>query len=341
MKATGKIVRLLSLGALILLSTKLQAQDPQFTQFYSAPLYISPSMAGGTPGGRAVLNFRDQWPSIPNAFITTAASVDYSIYAYYSGVGLSVLHDQAGTGQLARSQVALSYAYFPPKINRYWQIRPGLQIKYGRSSLNYSKLTFVDQLYTGSASSIEELTIKPANYIDAAASLLAFSERNWVGITVDHLTQPNQSVLEEGESIIPLTTRVYGGTRFSTNNRFGRYDEESLVIAFHYKAQGKYDQFDLGAYFYKRPIIIGMWYRGLPGLKQPPGGYLNHDMLALLIGYKNDFFHIGYSYDFTMSKLVNSSGGAHEISFIYLFMQNIQLKAANPRRSVPCAKITL
>ena len=55
------------------------AQDPEFTQFYAAPVYTNPAMAGtGTcnGGGRVALNYRNQWPSLPGTFITTSASYD-------------------------------------------------------------------------------------------------------------------------------------------------------------------------------------------------------------------------------------------------------------------------
>lgn len=44
------------------------AQDPEFTQFYAAPVYTNPAMAGTgscNGGGRVVLNYRNQWPSLP------------------------------------------------------------------------------------------------------------------------------------------------------------------------------------------------------------------------------------------------------------------------------------
>ena len=46
-----------------------------------------------------------------------------------------------------------------------------------------------------------------------------------------------------------------------------------------------------------------------------------------LIGIKTSQFHIGYSYDFTISNLIGSTAGAHEISLIYEF-NNLSLGAA-------------
>jgi hypothetical protein len=49
----------------VIFGIKAFGQDPQFTQFYSNPLYQSPSFTGAVLGYRASLNYRDQWPKMP------------------------------------------------------------------------------------------------------------------------------------------------------------------------------------------------------------------------------------------------------------------------------------
>ncbi|WP_287060456.1 type IX secretion system membrane protein PorP/SprF, partial [Algoriphagus sp.] len=52
-------------GTLVLsLSHSAFAQDPQYSQYYAAPLYLNPAMAGGELTGRVGFNYRNQWPSI-------------------------------------------------------------------------------------------------------------------------------------------------------------------------------------------------------------------------------------------------------------------------------------
>ena len=58
------LVGLVAVVMLMGLPVKLQAQDPQFSQFYAAPLYLNPGFAGTTPYIRAGANFRSQWPSL-------------------------------------------------------------------------------------------------------------------------------------------------------------------------------------------------------------------------------------------------------------------------------------
>ena len=57
-----KYIKLMVILAFVVSAGK--TQDPQFPQFYSSPLYLAPSFAGATDGGRVILNYRDQWPQL-------------------------------------------------------------------------------------------------------------------------------------------------------------------------------------------------------------------------------------------------------------------------------------
>ena len=45
----------------------------------------------------------------------------------------------------------------------------------------------------------------------------------------------------------------------------------------------------------------------------------SHESIIGLFGLQYDEFSISYTYDYTISKLNNFSGGSHEISLIYRF----------------------
>src|SRR5215475_728917 len=76
------------------------AQDPQFSQFYAAPLYLNPAMAGSTGQARAGINYRNQWPAIDANFTTMSAYFDYYIEDKNSGVGVLLTRDQEGLAGL-------------------------------------------------------------------------------------------------------------------------------------------------------------------------------------------------------------------------------------------------
>src|ERR1700733_16253646 len=65
---------------LISLKTSVRGQGPAFSQFFASPLTLNPALTGKFNGVvRVAGNYRDQWPAIDNAFITSTASVDMPI----------------------------------------------------------------------------------------------------------------------------------------------------------------------------------------------------------------------------------------------------------------------
>src|SRR5580693_5493092 len=70
----------LLLVTLSVLATTARAQDPGFSQFFASPLSLNPALTGKFNGViRVAGNYRNQWPSINNAFITSTVSVDAPI----------------------------------------------------------------------------------------------------------------------------------------------------------------------------------------------------------------------------------------------------------------------
>ncbi|HEY8402030.1 MAG TPA: PorP/SprF family type IX secretion system membrane protein, partial [Cytophagaceae bacterium] len=107
--------RIFTILLIVIMSVyKALGQDPQFTQFYAAPLYLNPAFAGATNESRIIFNNRHQWTSLPKAFVTYAASFDHNFVKYNSGVGLIAMVDRAGTGGLTSANIGAIYSY---KIN--------------------------------------------------------------------------------------------------------------------------------------------------------------------------------------------------------------------------------
>ncbi|MEZ7930391.1 MAG: type IX secretion system membrane protein PorP/SprF, partial [Flavobacteriales bacterium] len=80
----------------IILSTSALAQDPEFSQFYSNPLYLNPAFAGSNNCPRVALNYRNQWPAISGSFVTQSVSYDQRLgYNKGAGIGLLVTNDVA------------------------------------------------------------------------------------------------------------------------------------------------------------------------------------------------------------------------------------------------------
>jgi type IX secretion system PorP/SprF family membrane protein len=330
------------LGSVVVLALQVKAQDMQFSQFYASPLYINPAFTGATIQHRLNLNYRHQWPAIPGAFESYHFSYDYNADAINSGFGLIFNKEEAGSFGLTSTIVATSYAY-RFRLNRRTYLQPGLKLGLGFRGIDYSKLVFNDQLENNNDLTADEDAFRNEtnSYADISTGLLLYGESYWFGSSVNHLNQPNQTLLEEGnESILPMKISLHGGYRIQLSGPVvKRLNAKEILAALHYKSQGLYDQIDLGAYYSHNPFVFGLWYRGIPGFKAYDAGYANNDALIFLVGYSipDRNFRIGYSYDVTISRLAANSGGAHEISIIYEAASR-RTKRRNRRFLVPCAK---
>jgi type IX secretion system PorP/SprF family membrane protein len=326
------------------------SQDPQYSQFYAAPLYLNPAFAGSSQQGRLGLNYRNQWPSIDANFTTFSAFADFYLEDYNSGFGAIMTRDLANALGLQNTTFGLQYAY-QLQLTKKISFRPGVQVAVNSRSLNYSKLIFGDQIdpVTGSIrpGTGENLSTGPTViYPDLSFGGLFYSARGWLGVAGSHLTRPNQS-LTGSEDRLPTKFSAHAGWKFYlTPGTMGegyslKSQERSITPAFQYRHQGKFDQMDVGLYFTMEPLVIGMWYRGVPFKKI--NGIINNESLVFSIGLikksgknLNDILNIGYSYDYTISKLGPVSGGAHEVSLVYSWPIRNPRKPAKDKLIIPC-----
>jgi type IX secretion system PorP/SprF family membrane protein len=317
----------------------LSAQEPQFTQFYSSPLYLNPAFTGLTYEHRFALNYRNQWPGVHTAYTTYMASYDYNLSNLNSGIGGFVLQDRAGSSRLVTTQGGLNFAY-RFKVNKYSEVRAGLQVAMIQKRIDNSALVFNDQLINGSGpgTSPDARSVEPVNFADMGVGALYNSTNYWCGISAKHINEPNASMYGNTETL-PIYLSVHGGYRYIVSARgAGRtHLEEFISASLHYRKEQKYDQFDIGAYYFKSFMNVGIWYRGLPYKHYKPG-YPNRESIAILLGFEvpDKNFRIGYSYDITISKLgVNNTQGAHELSMVYEIAKK---RKKNKRSLVSCPK---
>jgi type IX secretion system PorP/SprF family membrane protein len=323
-----RIIYLVALSFIIL--TDSFGQDPTFSQFYANALYLSPSFTGATNEYRFALNYRDQWPSVPGVFNTYSISFDKALTNFNSGIGVLATYDVAGSGNLSTTNIGLLYSY-DFNINKEWHIRPGVDFKFYYEGLDIGKLVFNSQITgSGTSPSVTPPPFKNVADVDFATSALVYNSRTWGGFTLDHLLAPKTSFYGN-DATVPVKINFYGGTQILKHTRLRQKSLDILSVAINFQKQGKFYQSDLGLYYYKDPIIFGIWYRGIPLVTSQVG-----DAIIGLVGIKTKQLHIGYSYDFTISSLIGSTGGAHEISLVYEF-NNLSMGQLKKRiRAIPC-----
>jgi len=341
----------------LLIVNQGNAQDPQFSQFYAAPLYLNPAFTGSALQARLGINYRNQWPQISEAnFETFAFYFDTYLNEYNSGVGLLVTRDQEGFAGLSSTAVSLSYAY-QVSITNSITFRPGFQAGIVNKDLNFSDLTFGNQFDNTTGTFDRSIVGEPDllatddsfNFFDLGLGGLVYTDNWWIGVSAFHLTEPNQSFFDTDDAILPIRYSFHGGYKFFLGqqpyvNEYNRRREVSVTPTFQYKFQGDFDQVDLGVAFLYQPITAGLFYRGLP-IKDLEGDGVNesvnnNESIVFAIGLLDiKGLNIGYSFDFTISELGISSGGAHEVSLSYVFQLTENRLPPKEKRFVPCPKI--
>jgi len=304
-------------------------QDPTFSQFYANSLYLAPSFAGATEEYRFSINYRNQWPAIPGVFHTYSISFDKALPNFNSGIGVLATYDVAGSGDLSTTNIGLLYSY-DFNITEDWHIRPGVNFKFYYLGLNIYKLVFASQMTgSGTVPSVYPPPFENVADVDFATSALVYNDRIWAGFTLDHLLVPKQSFYGN-DANLPVKFNLFGGMQILRKTRLKVRYEEVLSIAVNFQKQAKFYQSDAGLYYYRDPLIFGLWYRGIPFATSQPG-----DAIIGLIGIKTEQLHIGYSYDFTVSSLISSTAGAHEISLVYEF-NTFSIGDKRRIRAIPC-----
>lgn len=297
------------------------SQDPHFSQYYANPLYLNPALAGAPICPRLNLNYRNQWASISGQFVTYNASYDQHIDALSGGIGVLVTVDKAGEGVLNTTMASGIYS-FKLDINRKLSLKAGIQATFHQKNIDWPRLTFPDMMDPRNGFVYNTSEISPDKQTrtkgDFSTGLVLYSDRVYGGFAAHHLTRPDEGF--QGVSRIPLKYTAHAGANISLENNGSKrrtIEETGLSPNFMYQKQGEFDQLNLGLYLNKYPFVGGLWFRHTGVLEQVTT--TNSDAIILVVGFVQPTFRFGYSYDITVSKLSNASGGSHEFSLAIQF----------------------
>jgi type IX secretion system PorP/SprF family membrane protein len=308
------------------------AQDAAFTQFYANPLYLNPAMAGSANCPRISMNHRNQWPSLKSAFITNSISYDRNIESLHGGLGLQIFNDIQGEGALSNTQVNLIYSY-QLQVSKKLTILSGIQASYQQRALDKTKLFFGDQIdpnYGFVFPTQENVALFADNisYTDISLGLMAFTKKYFFGMALHHITEPEDAFIST--SYLPKRLTIHTGANFAVGNArsMGLIMDDGPFITPNllYMSQNGAPQLNLGLSLTNQSFSGGLYFRN---------NFTNSDAVLVVLGYESNGIRLGYSYDYTISELMGSSGGAHEVSL------TIQM-ACRPKRkklkAIKCPK---
>ncbi len=337
MKNTSRLIAGITF---LLISLHVKAQDPVFSQFYNAPLYLNPALIGDYEDFFANVSHRSQYRSLIFPYTTSQFSFMAPLYrdkhlrpeGHLGGVGISVYNDEAGEGKNFQSTGAnASFAYnvqlATDNINRFtFALQAGMINRRINTSVlewgeQYSDLLGFDPNVVPADIDL----IQNSTSLDITAGVLwryysSVDSRSirsmYAGFATAHLNHPDQSVLEGQKDNLPLLYKLHGGVVFALSEKF------TLSYNFLSQLQDLENQTNFGAFgAYKMPVNTsgiltnlvtraGAWYRW-------------KDSFIASVEFLTDNLQFGFSYDWNVTSLKynNRGTGAYEFTLGYKFFQ--------------------
>ncbi|MBS1974662.1 MAG: PorP/SprF family type IX secretion system membrane protein, partial [Bacteroidetes bacterium] len=297
----------------------MQAQDPAFSQFFASPLTLNPALTGKFNGLlRVAGNYRNQWPEINNAFITSTISADMPILGKklpdnnMLGVGLMAMTDRTANGALNSNYIALSTSYhLPLDPDGYNSLGIGFQGTYTSKILDGTKLHFEDQLDnqggwtipSQDAISTRQVTV---NYFDMNIGALyngstTGANNFYLGASVYHINKPKESFLSNDTYILHPRFTVHGGLSQPLSDGASYVHFSGL-----YSNQANANEF----------VVGGAWSVMVNHDTENPtnfyaGSWLRFsnitDAIIPYVGMEFGSFSLGFTYDVNISSLRSAS----------------------------------
>ncbi|MDP9230542.1 MAG: PorP/SprF family type IX secretion system membrane protein [Bacteroidota bacterium] len=313
----------------------MNAQSYHFSQFYSTPLLLNPAFTGYTDGPyRVAGNYRSQWGQAGSPYITSSLSIDFSPLrkniseGNKIGFGISVLNDKTLGGGLQTNSIALSSAYnISLDQENIHTIGLGFQGVYHERRIDFSRLTFENQFgsngFDPSLPIGELIESGKRIFFDLnIGSVYHFSlddKSFFAGLGVYNVIKHKENI-QIDEFKIPFRYTLLGGGQMDVGYA-GVFN-----FSFNYQNQGAANEMTLGVAYgiqigteKKQLINFGVWHR----IK---------DALIPYVGYQLQGFQVGFSYDYTISRLKTAGQikNGFELSIVYTAEDKTELKRLIP-----------
>lgn len=297
------------------------AQDIHFSQFFDAPLWRNPSLAGIFTGDvRVQTVYRDQWNTITDAYKTTSLNAEVKMPVGkgndFVTAGMQLLYDKAGTTSWVSAHVlpALNYhKSVSAERNQYLSL--GFMGGWVQRRFDASKATTNSQYDNGGLG--ENFRSTSYNYLDGSVGMsfnsdFAYNSPNnyFIGAAYHHFTKPPGSFYNNGGARVPPKWV------FSAGLKFGVSDYAFMTIQADQSFQAGFNESIGGALY---GLKLGDDPEN-PAYIISAGAFLRWND-ALIPVLKLDYrpLAVSFSYDVNISKLKPSSygRGGFEISISY------------------------
>lgn len=292
------------------LSLFAQAQDPHFTQFYSAPMAVNPAYTGVFRGQlRFMSNFRQQWNGLGTPFTTAYASLDGKVGSGRSegvgqnpfNMGVQFMNDRSMKGAFKSNYINTSASYHVVlDYDGFKSLGAGLSFSYADRRIDFTSISFDEQFMSGGFNltmpngEAALQNMKP--FASVGAGLLYRYDNTFtgeffdIGVSGYHFNRPSQTVINDPTQFLPF--------RLSAQVSWQKYLDDNTILNLKglYQSQASINYF-LGGFSLaklvgdpKNMIGAGCWYRSAEAVS--PYVFLEYNHLL-----------IGFTYDMVMGSL--------------------------------------
>ncbi len=272
-------------------------QDPIFNKYMFNPLVINPAYAGSRETISTVFIHRSQWVGFKGAPTTQTLSIHAPLAQKKMGIGVGVIRDQLGPS--LNYGIHLSGAY---RIRMsHGKLSMGLRGVLYNYAFDWAKIEYKD---------LNQKPIKSSYWLPSFdVGFRYHNKKMYAGLSFSHLNQPtiNNSIqgidsINNPAEIVPHVN-ITSGYAFALSNRC--VFKPSFLV--NYSVNHQFAADVNASVLLNNALWLGLSYR-------------TSKIIVAMVQYDmNDKLSLGYSYDLTLSKLINQNSGSHEIFFRYEF----------------------
>jgi type IX secretion system PorP/SprF family membrane protein len=312
-----------------------RAQDLHFSQFFEAPLYRNPALAGIVNADiRVQTVYRSQWNSVANAYKTASLNAEYKLPVVnddYITLGTQIFYDRAGSIGMKTIHVlpALNYhKSLSEDRNSYLSV--GFMAGVVQRSIDRSRMKTTNSYTNGTDG--ESNLIPQYHYFDGSAGIsyntqIGQNEMNnlVVGVAYHHFNKPKSSFYNNYNVTVQPKWVYSADVKFSIN-------ESSFVTVYNdHTRQGSYSETLSGMMY---GLNIGA-YTENPDYTLQAGAFLRWGdavIPTLQLDYRP--FTVSLSYDVNISRLTTTSygRGGFELSLKYAGFLNRESSTSEAMR---------
>jgi type IX secretion system PorP/SprF family membrane protein len=288
--------KIILISLLISTSSLFAQQIPQYTNYLLNQFAYNPAVAGSKGCLDVTLGHRTQWSGFEGAPVTTYGSFNTTLkqdkfgLGYKHAMGLVVLQDSYGP--FTRTKLKGAYSYHFP-VSKKVLLSMGMFFGVEQIKFDASEVTLINN-NDAAVNNSKRSTIFP----EITPGIFLQSDKWFMGATLQQTLGNEQKSVGTKDTRLNRHGTLLGGLNIKLT------DDWSVIPSTLFKfSKAAPWAIDINTMVdYKNKFSIGVSYRNIDAV----AGLINFNLL--------NYFKVGYSYDYSLSKIQFGSSNSHEVT---------------------------